>query len=141
MGNLQAGSEGHPGIVYVSGGSHLADAARLELEHFRPLIEEALSHTNGAWTWEMLEAEVLEGRAFLMVSASRQSVAVLQPVHDLHIFTASGDMGELMEMEAEATSRAEASAFDRMTLHGREGWGRVLKSRGWKPASGLVKDL
>lgn len=141
MGNLQAGSEGHPGIVYVSGGRDLADAARLELQHFRPLIEEALAYANGLCTWDELKTEVMDGRAFLIIHPSRKSVCVVQPVHDLHFFTASGDMDDVMEMEAEATRRAKASGFDRMTLIGRKGWQRVLKSRGWKPESGLVKDL
>ena len=145
MGNLQAGSEGHPGIVYVSGGRDLADAARLELEqeleHFRPLIEQALAYTNGVCTWDELVAEVMEGRAFLMIHPSRKSVAVLQPVSDLHVFTASGDLSELMDMETEATRRATVSGFDRMTLLGREGWERLLKPRGWKPETGLVKSL
>ncbi len=145
MGNLQAGSEGHPGIVYISGGRDLADAARLELEHelehFRPLIEAALAYGHGEGAWEYLVNEVMEGRAFLAIHPSRQSVAVLQPVHELHFFTASGDMNDVMEIEEEAERKAKASGFDRMTLIGRKGWQRVLKSRGWKPESGLVKDL
>lgn len=145
MGNLQAGSEGHPGIVYVSGGRDLADAARLgleqELEHFRPLIEAALAYSQDTCSWSDVVTEVMEGRAFLMIHPSRKSVCVVQPVHDLHFFTASGDMNDVMEMEEEAERKAKASGFDRMTLAGRKGWQRVLKSRGWKPEAGLVKDL
>jgi len=111
------------------------------IEQYRPLIEAALAHTGGECTWEELRTEVLEGRAFLMVHASGKSVAVLQPVHDLHVFTASGSIPEILEMEAEATGRARESGFDRMTLRGRKGWDRVFKARGWKTESGLVKDL
>lgn len=119
----------------------MADAAGLDLERYRPLIEAALKRTDGAWTWDELKAEVEAGRAFPMVSDSGKSIAILQPVHDLHVFTASGDMDELMTMEAEATRRAKASGFDRMTLIGRAGWKRALASRGWKTETSLVKEL
>lgn len=117
----------------------MANAA--ELERYRPLIEAALERTGGEWTWDALKAEVVAGRAFPMVSPSGESIAILQPVHDLHVFTASGDMAELMAMEEEAARRAKASGFDRMTLIGREGWKRVLSDRGWKSETSLVKDL
>ena len=113
----------------------------MTLEDYRPLIEKALAHTGGAWTWEQLAEEVNSGRAFLMPSKSGKSVVVMQPIRDLHIFTASGDLDELMEMEADVAVMASASGYDRMTMIGREGWKRVLKSRGWKPESGLVRDL
>lgn len=112
-----------------------------ELEQYRPLIEAALAHTGGECTWDYVCEEVLAGRAFLMVSESGKSVAVLQPVYTMHIFTASGDMTELMGMEAEATRRATEGGFDTMTLRGRDGWERALKPRGWKRQDGLIKDL
>ena len=119
----------------------MAYPSGMMLEQYRPLIEAALAHTGGEWTWAMLRKEVLEGRAFLMAHPSGKSVAVLQPVRDLHVFTASGEVGEILEMETEAAIRAREAGFDRMTLCGRKGWERVFKSRGWKPESGLVKDL
>lgn len=115
--------------------------SEMTLEDYRPLIEAALAHTGGAWTWEQLAEEVKSGRAFLLPSRSGKSVVVLQPVRDLHVFTASGDLNELMEMEADVAVMASASGYDRMTMIGREGWKRVLRPRGWKPESGLVKDL
>ena len=113
------------------------------LDQYRPMIEAALAHTGGACTWEQVCDEIESGRAFLMVSPTGKSVAVLQPVHVLHIFTAGGDMAELMDMEAEATERAKAAHFDSMALVGRDGWKRQLRSRGWReqPAMAMVKDL
>ena len=141
MGGLQAGAERHSGDVSDTGIRSVANPSELMLEQFRPLIEAALDHTNGAQTWDMLAEEVREGRAFLMISPSGQSVSVLQPVHDLHVWTASGNMEELMMMEAGATERAINAGFDRMTLKGRDGWERTLRTRGWKPYTGLVKEL
>lgn len=141
MDSLQASAERPAGDVSEPDTSGMAYPSAVMLEIYRPLIEAALARTNGECTWDMLAEEVREGRAFLMVHPSGKSVAVLQPVHDLHVFTASGDVSEILEMEAVASVRARNSGFDRMTLCGRKGWERVFKSRGWKPESGLVKDL
>lgn len=119
----------------------MADTTELMLEKFRPLIEKALAETNGACTWDMVVEEVRAGRAFLVPSISGRTVAVLQPVRDLHVFTASGDLDELMGMEADMTEVARAAGYDHMTLNGREGWKRALKTRGWKQQVGLAKDL
>jgi len=112
-----------------------------ELEKYRPLIEAALAYDGGKSTWEDVVEEVTSGRAFLMVHPSGKSVAVLQPIREVHLWAASGEIGEIFEMEEEAATRARNSGFDRMTLNGRKGWQRVFKSRGWHPESSLVKDL
>jgi len=111
------------------------------LDDYRPLIERALERTDGACTWDMLAEEVRSGRAMLLPSKSGKSVAVLQIVHDLHVFTASGDLDELMQMEADVTEMAKRQGFDRMTMIGRKGWTRVLGLRGWTPEQSLVKEL
>jgi len=112
-----------------------------DLATYRPLIEKALAHTDGVWTWETLKKEVDEGRALLMVSKSGKSVVVMQPVHDIHIFTASGDLKELMLMEAEIADNARRSGYDRMTMIGRSQWELVLAKRGWVQEHSLVKAL
>ena len=112
-----------------------------ELEKYRSLIEAALAYDGGKSTWEDVVEEVTSGRAFLMVHPSGKSVAVLQPIREVHMWAVSGEIGDIFEMEEEAATRARASGFDRMTLAGRKGWERVFKSLGWKPETGLVKDL
>ena len=119
----------------------MPDGSIPRLEDYRPLIERALARTNGAWTWKALAEEVDNRRAFLLPSRSGCSVAVLQPMHDLHVFTASGDLRELLVMEAETAERARASGYDRMTMIGRRQWECVLRPRGWKQEYSLVKGL
>lgn len=137
LGGISSSAAGHSGDVSDAGIRSVADPA--ELERFRPQIEAALAYTKGEWTWDAVVEEVTSGRAFLMIKG--ESVAVLQPVHALHIFTASGDMSDLMAMEEEATRRAKTALFDVMTLRGRDGWERVLQSRGWMKQQGLVKEI
>lgn len=123
----------------------MADAAGVTLEHkleqYRPLIEQALAYTDGEWTWDMVCEEVLSGRAFLMPSQSGKTVAIVQPVRSLHVFTASGEMDELMGMEADVSRMARDAGYDNMTVRGREGWERVLQTRGWKRWTGLIREL
>ena len=107
----------------------------------RALIEAAVADTGGAMTAEHVEAELEAGRMFLAVSPSGESLAILQPVHDLHVVGVAGDMAEVLRLE-QRVSRSAALQFDRMTvLPSRSGWDRVLRDRGWKTESGLVKDL
>lgn len=107
----------------------------------RALIAAAVADTNGAETLEGIEAELEAGRMFLMCSPSGNTIAILQPVHDLHVVGVAGDMDELMTLE-ERVSLSAGKEYQRMTiLPSRSGWDRVLKDRGWKTETGLVKDL
>ena len=107
----------------------------------RALIEAAIADTNGAETVDAIMAELAEGRMFLAVSPSGNTIAILQPVHDLHVVGVAGDMDELMQLE-ERVSRAASNEYQRMTiLPSRSGWDRILDGRGWKTETGLVKDL
>ena len=107
----------------------------------RALIEAAVADTGGVVTAEHIEAELEAGRMFLAVSPSGGSLAILQPIHDLHVVGVAGDMTEVLYLE-ERVSATAGQQYDRMTiLPSRSGWDRVLKDRGWKTESGLVKDL
>lgn len=107
----------------------------------RALIEAAIADTNGAETFENIAEHLNAGRMFLAVSPSGKTIAILQPVHDLHVVGVAGDMSELMQLE-ERVSRAAGTEYDRMTiLPSRSGWDHVLDGRGWKTETGLVKDL
>jgi hypothetical protein len=51
----------------------------------------------------------------------------------LNIFLAGGELGQLLDMEGDAFQWAKAQGCKSVTLSGRLGWQRALKSRGWKP--------
>jgi len=59
---------------------------------------------------------------------------------DYHVWLAGGDLRELIEMERSASAFARALGCDRITIHGRKGWARVLPD--YRPAwLALSKDL
>jgi hypothetical protein len=95
-------------------------------------------------TFEAVEAAVLAGKAHIRFSDDGQSFVILQPVHDLHVWTVGGTMEGVMELEATVSAAAAERGFDRMTaLPSRAGWDRALLARGWKlePTTPLVKEL
>jgi len=105
------------------------------------LIAAAVADTNGVETVDGIMAELDAGRMFLEVSPSGESLAILQPVQDLHVVGVAGDMAEVLQLE-ESVSRTAKLQYDRMTITpSRSGWDRILQDRGWKAESGLVKDL
>lgn len=121
----------------------MADSAGLtpDFDAYAPMIGRALAHTGGAETLAGVRAELEAGRAWLLPSLSGRSVTVLQPVHDLHVFVAAGELGELMTMERDVSQWAGRHGFDRMTMRGRSGWQRVLGRRGWAPETCLVRTV
>ena len=109
----------------------------------KALIAAAIADTNGVETVEAIEAELEAGRMFLAVSPSGNTIAILQPVHDLHVVGVAGDMDELMQLE-ERVSRAASNEYQRMTIlpsRPRETWLRVLEGRNWRTETSMVKDL
>ncbi|HYE43415.1 MAG TPA: hypothetical protein VEA15_08480 [Caulobacteraceae bacterium] len=75
----------------------------------------------------------------------RRSAAVGELVRhpqraDYHVWLAGGELDELLEMERAASAFARALGCQRITLHGRRGWERVLKD--YRPVFvALAKDL
>ncbi len=111
------------------------------MDKFRALFSKAFPDEPD--TLARIEAEVSAGRAFIEISSSGTSFAVLQPVRDLHIWTVGGDMAGVLEIEESVTRKASAK-FDRLTaLPSRDNWDRVLADRGWtlEETKPLVKDL
>lgn len=125
----------------------MADAAELSpldkhLEHCRGLFLKAFPGEDE--TFARIEASVRRGRAFIDLSADRQSFAVLQPVRDLHVWTVGGTMDGVLELEQSVSQRAAEGGFDRMTaLPSRANWDLALRTRGWKSEATmpLVKEL
>ena len=112
------------------------------LDHYRPLIEQALKDAGSSESADRVLEECEAGRAFIIASPSRQTIAILQPVthQTLHVWGVAGDMTEVLDLETAVTQEAKRRGIDQMsTTPSRDGWDRVLKDRNWKPA--LVKDL
>jgi hypothetical protein len=80
-------------------------------------------------------AEVEQGKTLFW--PGRLSAALTEPCRDMHIWSAGGDLKELIEMERACSDWSKAHGFERMTIDGRKGWERALT--GYRTL--LVKDL
>ena len=106
-----------------------------ELERCRPWIEAALAHSGGTHTFQDIADGIASGH--MQLWPAPKGCAVTQIVvyprkRTLHIFLAGGEMDQLFDMDESAIAWGRAQGCSAMTLSGRMGWQRALKSRGWK---------
>ena len=60
----------------------------------------------------------------------------------LHCFLIGGELDQILEMEASLLHFAKLQECETITGAGRQGWRRVMKSRGWKDAYSVIsKEL
>ena len=51
----------------------------------------------------------------------------------LNVFLGGGELDEILGMHADVIAWAKGQGCEAITISGREGWKRALKSHGWKP--------
>ena len=112
------------------------------LESVAPYLEAALRRSGEGLTLDRVAEEVSAGRVWL-IHSGHAAVALRPNGADLHVWLAGGELSEIMDMEIEVSRSAREIGFKRMTVSGgRNGWARVLKSRGWTAeGNDLVKEL
>jgi hypothetical protein len=84
---------------------------------------------------EELDAKVADGSALLWFGRKSAIAGEVQRYPNalvLHCLCATGDMGEIVnELAPMAEEWAKAAGCSHVTVESREGWGRVLKQRGY----------
>lgn len=60
---------------------------------------------------------------------------------EYHVWLAGGSIPELRAMGPECCAHAKAIGCERVVVHGRKGWARVLKQDGYAPLNIIAKDL
>lgn len=125
-----------------------ADRLRDTLERMRamePNIQQALDHAAGSHTIDSVTDMVLDGRAVfwdLGDSFMITEVTDFPAQRHFHIFLAGGQLETLVNMHADVIKLAKALQCDKLTISGRPGWARALKSHGWEPyLVTLAKDI
>jgi hypothetical protein len=125
-------------------------AARLrsmldDMDERREMIEAALSYTPGTHTFDQLVAMVQAGHLTLWPlphSFMLTEIHQYPSARHYHIFLAGGDLDELVSMHTDVIEVAKALQCDKLTLTGRAGWARALKSYDWTPSLITVtKDI
>ena len=84
--------------------------------------------------------DIAEGHARLWVG--RASAVVTQPVLTERIWSAGGDMADMIAQMQRAAVQLKQAGFERLTIeHTRKGWAKVLRPHGFTPFSGLETEL
>lgn len=109
-------------------------------------LQRALDHSDGRVKLEDLQGLVDAGR--LVVFGNDRAAIAAEPVKSpdgtwtLSVSLAGGDLDSCLELHDEAEAAARQLGASRMATVGREGWTKILKSRGYRVHSVLLsKEL
>lgn len=98
----------------------------VELDRCRPMLERVLTET----PWDDLCEEIASGRAQLW--PGKEAVMVTRVIGDtLEVWLGAGELQELLSLEPGVVAFGRSMGCTRVTIEGRQGWGKVLKSNGW----------
>lgn len=108
-----------------------------DLIRCRPWIEAALSYSGGTHQYEDIVESIVTGRMQFWPADKGCAVTeiIVYPRKKVfHIFLAGGEMDQIVDMNDSALAFAKAAGCTSMTISGRKGWAKVLKSKGWSEA-------
>lgn len=107
-----------------------------ELDRCRKWIEDALAYGGGTHNFDNIVEGVLTGHMQFWPgeeSCAITEIIVFPKKKVLHVFLAGGSMDEIIAMNESAKIWGKAQGCVNMTIAGRKGWEKVLKSHGYKP--------
>ena len=108
-----------------------------QLLRCREWIEAALEYTGGTHDFIDIRNAVQNGS--MQLWASEDSCAVTEIIvypkkKVLHVFLAGGTIDGIIDMQKSAAEWGKMYGCSEMTIAGRQGWSKVLKSHGWRTA-------
>jgi hypothetical protein len=109
------------------------------LSHCEPYIAAALARGGEGFTFADVVREVEAGQAILWPGLNSAAVTYVRPMKAMHVWTAGGDLGELLEMARAAEVLSRNLGCDAIMAGGRDGWARALRPLGWN--SYVLKEL
>jgi len=123
----------------------MAASINEELERCKDWIEAALERCGGTHEW----SDIVEGIHSLRYQfwPAEKGCAVTEIIvfprkKIFHVFLAGGEMDQIVDMNDSAAHFAKAQGCDGMSIAGRKGWSRVLKTEGWTESfTTLAKEL
>lgn len=106
-----------------------------EIMRCRQWIEAALEYSHDTHDFKDIVDAILIGN--MQLWSTENSCAVTEVItfpkkKMLHVFLAGGDMGEIRSLTKPAIEWAKGIGCSDMTLTGRKGWTKALKSDGWE---------
>lgn len=106
-----------------------------ELSRCREWIEAALEYGGGTHEFSDVVESIYKGH--MQLWPAEESCLVTELVNYprkkvLHIFLGGGKLDEILGMHADVIQWAKAQGCDSLTMSGRKGWTKALKSHEWK---------
>ena len=123
----------------------IMEGLREEMERCRGWIESALDHGGNTHDFEDIYEAVNAG--FMQFWPAKDACAITEVIDYpkkkvFHVFLAGGNMDTIVDMNESAQAFAEMQGCNGMSIAGRKGWQRVLKSHGWKEQfTSLAKEI
>ncbi len=111
----------------------------------QPWLEAALERANGTHTIDDVVMAIAKGT--MQFWPAPRGCAVTEIIEYpkkkvLHIFLAGGELDQIVDMDSSASDFARMNGCTAMTIAGRKGWARVLKTKGYEEAyTVLAKEL
>jgi hypothetical protein len=116
-----------------------------ELNRCRPWIEAALEYSGGTHLYQDIVESIVGGQMQFWPAphgCAVTEIIVFPRKKVFHIFLAGGEKNQIVDMDDSAVVFAKAQGCSGMTIAGRKGWSRVLKSKGWTEAfTTLSKEI
>jgi hypothetical protein len=106
-----------------------------DLLHWKEGIEDALSYADGSYVFDDVVAKVIKGEVHFYTYPECFVIMqqVIYPQHkNYHCFLAAGNQEALDGVLQDMLGAAEALGCKNLTITGRHGWVKRLRSRGWK---------
>lgn len=103
-------------------------------QQIRDWINDALAYSGGTHTFDDVLAGIRSGRMQLWPAERGCAVTeiVIYPQKKvLHVFLAAGELDQILDMQKSAAEWGRRQGCATMTLAGRLGWSKVMKSQGW----------
>lgn len=99
-------------------------------------LERALAVSHGKFSMETLSHDLGTGNAVWLNVHDSAVVLKVETyptgLRVLNVFAVAGDMQDVFSAEPMVMEIARYNNCERLELHGRKGWERVLRDRGWK---------
>ena len=107
-----------------------------------PWIDAALEHGGNVHKAEDVLAGIFEGCYQFWPAPNGAVVTEIlcyPQSKTLHIFLGGGDIGQLLDMESSLIAFAQINECDEITITGRRGWVKALRSIGFDEAATTVR--
>lgn len=104
-----------------------------EWDRCRPWIEAALARDTSGRSIEDIKRDVEGGKSFLLSAPNSAMVCSIIETRALHIYLGGGDLVELKQSQPAIDALARHHNCTQITIWGRKGWERELRSFGFEP--------